>query len=64
VKSQRVTGHVLLVQRKRGPVYYLKYRLAGGRQVKTRLGPAWTGGSRPPAGHYTKRIAEEGLHAS
>ncbi len=60
---QRVTGHVLLVERKRGHQWYLKYRLANGRQVKTKLGPAWTGNGRPVAGYYTKRMAEEALHA-
>src|SRR5215207_1333442 len=61
--SKRVTGHVLLVKRKRGDQWYLKYRLADGRQVKRLLGPAWTGNGRPAAGHYTKRMAEEALHA-
>ena len=40
-----------LVQRQSGPVFYLKYRLADGRQVQKLLGPAHTGKSRPPAGH-------------
>jgi integrase len=59
----RVTGHVLLKDRKRGPVYYMKYRLADGRQVQKLLGPAWTERSRPAAGYYTKRTAEEALQA-
>ncbi len=57
----RVTGHIDLKKRKRGPVYYLRYRLADGRQVQKLLGPAWTERSRPPAGYYTKRTAEEEL---
>jgi integrase len=57
----RVTGHTLIKQRKRGPVFYVKYRLADGRQVQRLLGPAWTERSRPPAGYFTKRKAEEAL---
>jgi integrase len=57
----RVTGHVNIKQRKRGDVYYLKYRLPDGRQVQKLLGPAWNAHSRPPAGYYTKRTAEEAL---
>jgi integrase len=60
--ADRVTGHVLLLQRQRGPVYYMKYRLGDGRQVMKLLGPAWTERSRPPAGYYTKRTAEEELN--
>ena len=52
--SARVTGHVSLRKRSRGSVYYLKYRLADGRQVQRLLGPAWTERSRPPAGYYTR----------
>lgn len=55
------SGHVFRVERKRGPVWYAKYRLADGRQVQKRLGPAWTGRGRPPAGHFTKRLAEDWL---
>jgi integrase len=56
-----VSGHVLLRKGQRGGVYYLKYRLPDGRQVKERLGPAWTSKGRTPAGHYTRRMAEEKL---
>jgi len=48
-------------KRQRGPVYYLRYRLADGRHVQKLLGPAWTERSRPPTGYYTKRTAEEAL---
>lgn len=61
--SARVTGHVLLIERKRGSLYYVKYRLGDGRQVMKLLGPAWTERSRPAAGYYTKRTAEEELNA-
>jgi integrase len=58
----RVTGHLSLRKRTRGPaVYYLRYRLADGRHVQKLLGPAWTERSRPPTGYYTKRTAEEAL---
>lgn len=59
--ASRVTGHVRLVQRKRGPVWYLAYRLPDGRQVQKLLGGAWTERSRPPAGHFTKRMAMDEL---
>jgi integrase len=61
--AERVTGHIHLMQRKRGPIWYMKYRLADGRQVQKLLGPAWTERSRPRAGYYTKRTAEEALNA-
>src|SRR5512132_3540279 len=49
------------VERKRGPQWYAKYRLADGRQVQRRIGPAWTDRGRPPSGWYTKRGAEAWL---
>jgi hypothetical protein len=59
-----VAGHLKLVQRKRGPVYYLRYRLADGRHVQTMLGPKWTERSgRPPAGFYTEKTAKQALAA-
>lgn len=59
----RVTGHVKLVKRKRGDVFYLKYRYPSGRQVEEKLGPAWPERSRPPAGHFTRKTADEALAA-
>jgi integrase len=55
------SGHVFRVQRARGPVWYMKYRLPDGRQVQKKLGPAWTDRGRPAAGYYTKRLAEDAL---
>jgi hypothetical protein len=55
------TGHVFRVERSRGPQWYAKYRLADGRQVQKRLGPAWTDRGRPPTGYFTKRLAEAWL---
>lgn len=57
----RVTGHVRLVERKRGKVWYVKYRLPSGKQIQRALGPAWTERSRPPTGHYTRKMAEDAL---
>ena len=43
------------------PAWYAKYRLPDGRQVQKKIGPAWVGRGRPPAGYVTKRLAEEWL---
>ncbi len=45
-------------------MWYAKYRLPDGRQVKKKLGPAWTKRGRPPAGYFTRRQAEEWLRAA
>jgi integrase len=55
------TGHVFRVDRKRGPIWYAKYRLPDGRQIQRKVGPAWTARGRPPAGYFTKRLAEDWL---
>src|SRR5215217_3492866 len=57
------SGHTYLVNRKRGPQWYAKYRLPDGRQVQKRLGPAHTGRGRPPEGHFTRKTAQEALQA-
>ena len=56
-----VSGHVKLAKRKRGDVWFLKYRMPSGKQLERRLGPAWTERSRPSAGFYTRKMAEEAL---
>jgi integrase len=56
-----VSGHVALVERKRGRQWYLRYRLPDGRKVQRRLGPAWEERGRPPAGYFTRRTAEAEL---
>jgi integrase len=61
--SSPPTGHVFRVARARGPAWYAKYRLPDGRQVQKKLGPAWTGRGRPPAGYFTKRLAEDWLRS-
>jgi integrase len=58
------TGHVFRVARKRGDQWYAKFRLPNGRQVQRRLGPAWTERGRPPAGYFTKRLAEDWLRST
>jgi len=61
VGSGSPSGHVFRVERARGPAWYAKYRLADGHQVQKKLGPAWTERGRPPAGYFTKRLAEDWL---
>ena len=61
VRPQHPTGHVYRVERKRGPVWYAKYRLPDGRQVQRKIGAAWTERGRPAEGYYTKRAAEAWL---
>jgi integrase len=64
VQSHQVgtaSGHVFRVDRKRGPVWYAKYRLPDGRQIQKRIGPAWTSRGRPAAGSFTRRTAQAWL---
>ena len=56
-----VTGHVRLVHRKRGDKWYAKWRGRDGRHGQKCLGTAWTERSRPPAGYFTRKLAEEWL---
>lgn len=58
-----VSGHIRLVERRRGPQWYLRYRLPDGQQVQSRLGPAWLASGPSPLGHYTKQLAEAELQA-
>lgn len=58
-----ISGHLYLHEGARGPVWRAKYRLADGRQVHRKIGPAWTARGRPPAGYFTRRLAEEWLDA-
>ena len=60
--ASAVSGHVFRVERKRGPQWYMKYRLPDGRQVQQRIGPVWTSKrEEPPAGYFTKRTAQAEL---
>ncbi|HEX3510591.1 MAG TPA: tyrosine-type recombinase/integrase [Solirubrobacteraceae bacterium] len=56
-----ISGHVFRREGARGPVWYAKYRLPDGRQVKRRIGPAWTTRGRPGDGFYTRRTAQAWL---
>ena len=64
VLNRTISGHVFRVDRRRGPVWYAKYRLPDGRQLKRKIGPAWTGRGRPRSGYFTKRGAEEWLRST
>lgn len=58
----RVSGHVFETKnRKRGNVFYLRYRRPDGRQVKKKLGRIWSKDGRPPKGYFTKAMAEAAL---
>jgi integrase len=59
--SCRSREHVFRVERKRGPQWYVKYRLPDGRQQQKRIGPAWTSRGRPPIGYYTRHTAQAAL---
>ena len=60
MSDQRVSGHLKIVERTSGLVYYIKSRVPGRtpEQTTPRLGPVWKGGGRPPKDHYTRRMAE------
>lgn len=58
---QPPSGHVFRAERRLGAVWYAKYRLPDGRQVQKKIGPAWSERERPPAGYFTKRLAEDWL---
>jgi integrase len=57
------SGFVFRVERARGPQWYAKWREPGGRQVKRRVGPAWTKRGRPDPGFFTRRTAADWLRA-
>src|SRR6266508_833961 len=54
-----ISGHVYLKHGKRGASWYYRARLP--HEVRKRLGPAWTGKGRPPAGQFTRKTAEAKL---
>jgi hypothetical protein len=55
------SGQIVRVQRRRGPVWYARYREPSGRQHEKLIGGVWTGSGRPPLGYFTKRMAEDWL---
>ena len=64
VRARPVSGHVFQRKGKRGTVWYAKVRLADGRQVQRKIGPAWTGRGKPLEGHFTKTGAKRHLDES
>src|SRR3954470_9539372 len=64
-----VSGHVRRVQRRRGWVWYAKYRApdptspSGVRQVEKLLGPELPDDGAPPPGYYNRRKAQATLEA-
>ncbi len=59
--ASRVSGTVLTVERKDGPVYYLKARDRNGRQIKKRLGPVHAGRGKPTPGAWTQKQAQDAV---
>ena len=59
----RVTGHLKLIQRREGPVWYARTRVPGRTPEDTlrRLAPAHLAGGKPPAGHLTRRQAKDAI---
>jgi integrase len=51
-----------LAKRKRGDVWFARYRLPD-KEVRVKLGPAWAGKGRPPAGYLTAKTARAALDA-
>lgn len=58
------SGHVYLIHRQSGPVWYVKYRIGTGRQIQRKLGPAWPRRGQPPAGYLNRSLAERWLCAT
>jgi hypothetical protein len=64
-----VSGHVRRVVRRRGVVWYVKYRMPDPtrpgrvRQVEKMLGPEWPDTGPPPPGYYDRRSARAALEA-
>lgn len=64
-----VSGHVRRVPRRRGAVWYAKYRVPDGsapsgvRQIERKLGPDWPAKGPPPPGFYDRRSAHAALEA-
>jgi integrase len=62
-RTGRVSGHLKLIERKSGPIWYVKTRVPGRtpEQTTTFLAPAHMSGGKPPAGHLTRRQAQDAL---
>jgi integrase len=57
----KASGHVRLVKRARGLVFYAAIRLGDGHRLQRRIGRAWLSRSRPPEGYITRSQAEARL---
>ena len=62
-RRRTVSGHIYLVRRAKGPVWYWRVRLPFGGEERKAVGPAWTGQGRTPDGYFTKRSAQAALDA-
>ena len=64
-----VSGNARRVMRRRGAVWYVKYRMPDPtrpgrvRQVEKMLGPEWPGMGPAPPGYFDRRSAQEALEA-
>ena len=61
--ARRVTGHLKLIERREGDVWYVKTRVPGRspEQTTRRLAPAHLAGGKPRFGHLTRRQAQDAL---
>jgi hypothetical protein len=57
--SGPISGHIYLKPGTRGATWYYRARLP--REVRRKLGAAWTGKGRPPSGYFTRKTAEAKL---
>ena len=62
-RARRVTGHLKLLERRGGPVWYAKTRVPGRdpEQTTRRLAPAHLGTGRPAVGALTRKQAQDAL---
>jgi len=62
-RTGRVSGHLKLIERKSGLIWYVKTRVPGRtpEQTTTFLAPAHVSGGKPLAGHLTRRQAQDAL---
>ena len=63
MSASRVTGHLKLIDRREGPVWYVKTRVPGRQPEQTtrRLAPAHLAGGKPPVDSLTRRQAQDAL---
>jgi integrase len=62
--NRPVSGHVLRVDRKRGPRWYIKVRRPDGTQMQKCLGPEWPDKGPPAPGYFNRKTAEAALQAT